>query len=198
MIGDRKITDRNFIALAGKAGGDDLVRLGGYVNRLLDPSVSWKDLEWIRQTWGGPFGLKGIMTPEDARIAVDHSVDFIVVSNHGGRQQDYVDQSVIALPSIVEAVDGRCEILLDSGVRRGADVVKAVALGARACLVGRPYLFGLAAGGGPGVARALEIFRSEIDRTLALVGCPNVAQLNRSYVRLPRGAASATGVTPRG
>jgi L-lactate dehydrogenase (cytochrome) len=191
-----KITDRNFLGLAAAAGGSDIVRLGGYVTGLHDDSVDWDDFRWFRRLWDGPLVVKGILTAEDATRAVDEGADGVVVSNHGGRQLDYLPQAVEALPEVVDAVGHRAEVLLDSGVRRGSDVVKAVALGARACLVGRPALWGLASGGQAGVERALEILQGEIDRAMGLLGRPTLADLDRSAVRLPGGigAREAVGV----
>ncbi len=127
--------------------------------------------------------LKGILTAEDARLALDHGVDGVIVSNHGGRQLDGVPATLDALPEVVEAVDDRFEVLVDGGIRRGTDVVKALALGARGVLLGRAPLYGLAAGGEVGAKRALEILRSEIDRTMGLLGCPSVEQLSPQFVR---------------
>jgi L-lactate dehydrogenase (cytochrome) len=177
-----KITDKNFLDFAPGVG-TDLVSLGGYVSGLQDPTVNWDDLDWFKSLWPGPLAIKGIMTPEDARRAVDHGAEAIVVSNHGGRQLDSLPSAIDALPEIVDGVDGRAEILLDGGLRRGSDVVKAIALGARAGLVGRPFLYGLAAAGQAGVERALEILRDEIDRTLALIGRPTLAELDRTAIR---------------
>jgi L-lactate dehydrogenase (cytochrome) len=159
--------------------------LGPYVNSQFDPSVTWADLSWFRSIWAGPLVLKGIMSAEDARLSIDYGVDAIVVSNHGGRQLDGLPAAIEVLPEIVEAVDGRIEVLFDGGIRRGTDVIKAVALGARACMIGRPYLYGLGAGGQAGVEHAINILRSEIDRAQALLGRPTLADLDRSSVRLP-------------
>ncbi len=150
--------------------------------------VTWEDLQWIRQIWTGPIVVKGILIGDDARRAVDEGVAAVVVSNHGGRQLDTVSPSLRALPEVVAAVDGRCEVLMDGGIRRGSDIVKAICLGARAVLIGRAYAYGLAAGGQSGVARALEILRSDVERTLRLLGCASVAALNESYLDLPRAA----------
>lgn len=145
-------------------------------------TVTWKDLAWIRQIWKGPIVIKGVHTGDDARRAVDEGANAIVVSNHGGRQLDGVRATVQVLPEVIEAVGGRIEVLLDSGVRRGSDVVKALCLGARGVLVGRAYAYGLGAAGAPGVARALDILRADITRTMKLLGCRTLAELNRSYV----------------
>lgn len=150
---------------------------------LAQSAVSWQDLTWIREAWGkAPIVVKGVLTAEDARRAVDAGADAIVVSNHGGRQLDGVAPTLRALPEVVAAVDGRVDVLLDGGIRRGSDIVKALCLGARAVLVGRAYAYGLGAAGGPGVARAIDILRSDVERTLQLLGCHDVAALDRSYV----------------
>ena len=148
--------------------------------------VTWQDLRWMRDAWRGPIVVKGIHTGDDARQAVDAGANAIVVSNHGGRQLDGVPASIRALPEVVAAVNGQVEVLMDGGIRRGSDVVKALCLGARAVLVGRAYAWGLGAAGGPGVARAIEILRTDIVRTMKLLGCSSIADLNRSYVDAPR------------
>jgi L-lactate dehydrogenase (cytochrome) len=145
-------------------------------------TVTWSDLKWIREIWNGPIVIKGVHTGEDARQAVDEGADAIVVSNHGGRQLDGVHATIRVLPEVLDAVGGRVEVLLDSGVRRGSDVVKALCLGARAVLIGRAYAYGLGAAGAPGVARAIEILRTDMVRTMKLLGCRSLADLNRSYV----------------
>jgi L-lactate dehydrogenase (cytochrome) len=145
-------------------------------------AVTWEDFRWIRQAWTGPLIVKGVLTGEDARRAVDHGASAVVVSNHGGRQLDYAAASLEALPEVVTAVGSQTEVLMDGGVRRGSHIVKALCLGARAVLVGRAYAYGLAAGGKPGVMRALEILRQDVERTLKLIGCPSVAELDRSYL----------------
>jgi isopentenyl diphosphate isomerase/L-lactate dehydrogenase-like FMN-dependent dehydrogenase len=149
---------------------------------LEESTVRWDDLRWIRDIWKGPVVIKGVHTGEDAKRAVDEGADAIVVSNHGGRQLDGVHATIRVLPEVIEAVGGRVDVLLDSGVRRGSDVVKALCLGARAVLIGRAYAYGLGAAGGPGVARAVEILRTDIIRTMKLLGCRTLADLNRSYV----------------
>lgn len=148
-------------------------------------SVAWEDLRWIRPLWPGPIVIKGVLTNDDARRAVDEGAAAVVVSNHGGRQLDYLPATLRALPEVVAAVGARVPVLMDGGVRRGTDVVKALCLGAQAVLVGRAYAYGLAAAGEPGVARSLEILRTDLDRTLRLLGCPSVAALDRSYVDVP-------------
>ena len=148
-------------------------------------TVSWHDLGWIREEWNGPIVVKGVLTAEDAQRALDEGATAIVVSNHGGRQLDGVAPTLRVLPEIVTAVNGKAEVLMDGGIRRGSDIVKALCLGANAVLIGRAYAYGLAAGGGPGVARAIEILRADVVRTLKLLGCSSTADLNRSYVDVP-------------
>jgi L-lactate dehydrogenase (cytochrome) len=149
--------------------------------------VAWSDLRWIRETWKGPIVVKGVMTGEDARRAVAEGADAVVVSNHGGRQLDGVAATLRVLPEVVAAVNGQIEVLMDGGVRSGGDIVKALCLGARAVLVGRAYAYGLGAAGGAGVARSIEILRTDLIRTLKLLGCASVAELGRSYVDIPGG-----------
>jgi L-lactate dehydrogenase (cytochrome) len=149
--------------------------------------VCWNDLGWLRDAWKGPIVVKGVHTADDARRAMDAGADALVVSNHGGRQLDGVAGTLRVLPEVVEAVNGSIEVLLDGGIRRGSDVVKALCLGARAVLVGRAYAYGLGAGGEAGVARAIDILRADVVRTLKLLGCPSVAELDASYVRVPAG-----------
>ncbi|PYX90591.1 MAG: alpha-hydroxy-acid oxidizing protein [Acidobacteria bacterium] len=145
-------------------------------------AVSWADLRWIRDLWRGPIVIKGVLTAEDAKRSVDEGAAAIVVSNHGGRQLDGVSPSLRALPEVVAAVKDQAEVLMDGGVRRGTDIVKAVCLGARAVLCGRGYAYGLAAAGEAGVKRAIEILRADVERTLRLLGCASVSALDSSYV----------------
>lgn len=152
---------------------------------LADAAVTWEDLRWIREVWSGPIVIKGVLTGDDARHAVDEGASAVVVSNHGGRQLDCVPASLRVLPEIVAAVNGRAEVLMDGGIRRGSDVIKAICLGARAVLIGRAYAYGLAAAGQAGVARALEILRADAERTVKLLGCTSLGALNRSYVNVP-------------
>ncbi len=147
--------------------------------------VRWEDLGWIRQAWSGPIVIKGVLTGDDARRAVDAGAVAVVVSNHGGRQLDGVPATLRALPEVAAAVAGRAEVLMDGGIRRGSDVVKALCLGARAVLAGRAYAYGLGAAGEAGVTRAVEILREGVERTLKLLGCPSVGKLDPSYVELP-------------
>ena len=149
---------------------------------LASATVTWDDLRWIRELWPGPIVVKGILVADDARRAVDEGAAAVVVSNHGGRQLDCVSASLQALPEIVSAVGSQIEVLMDGGIRRGTDIVKAICLGARAVLIGRAYAYGLAAAGEAGVTRALEILRDDVERTLRLLGCESISRLNSSYV----------------
>lgn len=149
---------------------------------LTEASVTWLDLSWIQQIWKGPIVVKGVLTADDARRCVDLGVSAVIVSNHGGRQLDGVAASLRALPEVVAAVGGEIEVLVDGGIRRGSDVVKALCLGARAVLIGRAYAYGLAAAGTDGVAGVLEVLRSDISRTLKLLGCETVSRLDRSWI----------------
>jgi L-lactate dehydrogenase (cytochrome) len=149
---------------------------------LASATVTWNDFAWIRQVWNGPIVVKGVLTGDDARRAVDEGASAVVVSNHGGRQLDCAVASIRALPEVVNAVNGQIDLLMDGGIRRGSDIVKALCLGARAVLIGRAYAYGLAAAGEAGVTRALEILRDDLERTLRLLGCESVSDLNPSFV----------------
>ena len=173
------------IVVPGK-GPLPLLDVGAALGR---SAVTWADFAWIREAWKGPMMIKGVLTGDDARRAVDHGASAVVVSNHGGRQLDYAAATLKVLPEVVAAVGSQTEVLMDGGIRRGSDIVKALCLGARAVLVGRAYAYGLAAAGKPGVMRAVEILRSDVERTLKLIGCPSVAELDRSYLE----AAGPTG-----
>src|SRR5581483_9130799 len=175
-----KVTLANFV---GTCKGDDMFTIASFVNAQFDQSVTWKDIDWVRSVWDGPLALKGIRVGEDAKIAAEHGIDAIIVGNHGGRQLDGAPSAISALPEVVDAVAGRAQLILDGGVRRGTDVLKALALGATACMIGRAFLYGLAALGGAGVRRALEMLRNEIDVNLALLGRAGVKELDRSAVR---------------
>lgn len=156
------------------------------VNTALTQSAfTWQDMKWIRNLWSGPIVIKGILTGDDARRSIDEGATAVVVSNHGGRQLDCVSTSLQALPEVVAAVNSRIEVLVDGGIRRGSDIVKALCLGARAVLIGRAYAYGLAAAGESGVTRALEILRADVERTLKLLGCSSIAELDRSYIDAP-------------
>lgn len=170
--------------LRGIAAGDDASTVGEYTSReLVDPSVTWERLDWLRRQWDGPLVIKGVLSVNDALECVRRGADAVYVSNHGGRQLDSVAGAASALPAIVEAVNGRAEIFVDGGVRRGEDVVKARALGATAALSGRPWFFALAADGQDGVERMLDIMRADISRTLSLLGVPRFSDVNRSAIR---------------
>lgn len=149
--------------------------------------VSWADFKWIRDVWKGPIVVKGVHTADDGRRAVDEGARAIIVSNHGGRQLDGVAPTIQVLPEVVSAVGDRTEVLVDGGIRRGSDIVKAICLGARAVLIGRAYSYGLAAAGEEGVTRAIEILRTDLLRTMALLGCPSLGALNRSMISVPTG-----------
>jgi L-lactate dehydrogenase (cytochrome) len=155
--------------------------------------VTWLDLRWMRAAWQGPIVVKGVHTADDARCAMDAGADAVIVSNHGGRQLDGAPASIYALPEVVEAVNGRIEVLMDGGIRRGGDIVKALSLGAKAVLIGRAYAYGLGAAGGPGVARAIEILRTDLIRTMRLLGCDAVRKLDQSYVDVPASWHSSPG-----
>jgi L-lactate dehydrogenase (cytochrome) len=172
-----------FANFAGFAGHQpDFTTVARYIVEQFEPALTWQDVDWLKSIWPGHLVIKGILSPEDARLAADHGADGIVVSNHGGRQLDGAVSTIAALPEIVNAAGKSLDILIDGGIRRGGDVVKALALGARACLIGRPFLYGLAAGGEAGVARALTILSGEIDNVQALIGCPDVTGLDRSFL----------------
>src|SRR5262245_61844243 len=148
--------------------------------------VSWADFKWIHEVWKGPIVVKGVHTADDGRRAADEGAQAIVVSNHGGRQLDSVAATVRVLPEVASAVGNRVEVLMDGGIRRGSDIVKAMCLGARAVLIGRAYTYGLAAAGEHGVTRAIEILRADLLRTMSLLGCPSLGMLDQSYISLPR------------
>jgi L-lactate dehydrogenase (cytochrome) len=166
---------------AGLAGG--ATTLARYINSQFDRTVTWEDAAQMIAQWGGPFAIKGILSGEDAIRAADAGATAVIVSNHGGRQLDGAPGTLDCLREVVDAVGDRVEVILDGGIRRGTHVLKALALGARACMVGRPYLYGLAAGGAPGVGRALDLLRAEIERDLALLGCRRVDEVHAGHVR---------------
>jgi L-lactate dehydrogenase (cytochrome) len=153
--------------------------VGGSLERA---DVTWDDFAWIREAWRGPILVKGVHVPDDARRAVDVGVDAVIVSNHGGRQLDGVPASLNMLPGVLDAVNGRIEVLMDGGIRRGGDIVKALCLGARAVLIGRAYGYGLGAAGHVGVARAIDILRTDMIRTMKLLGCSSIRELGRDYI----------------
>ena len=156
-----------------------------FLNSQFDRTVTWEDAKWIKEAWGGPFAIKGIARPDDARRCLDAGADAVWISNHGGRQLDTAPATIDTLPDIVAAVRGQADIILDGGIRRGTDIIKALALGADAVAVGRPYLFGLGAAGEAGVTRALDILLSALERDMALVGASLLSDLTPDFVRLP-------------
>ncbi|TMH74596.1 MAG: alpha-hydroxy-acid oxidizing protein [Betaproteobacteria bacterium] len=180
MLGTRR---RQFGNIVGHVTGvDDLSSLSAWTAQQFDPRLSWDDVAWIRNRWGGKLILKGIMDPEDAARAVASGADALIVSNHGGRQLDGAPSAIRALPPIVEAVGSRIEVWMDGGIRSGQDVLKAIALGARGTLIGRAFLYGLGALGEAGVSRCLEIIRNELDLTMALCGRTDIRDVNRSIL----------------
>jgi L-lactate dehydrogenase (cytochrome) len=196
MLRAPKITFGNFTDTPSVR--HDPVSVAEFTTQQFSPAVSWADLDWFRSIWPGPLAIKGVMAAEDACRALDHGVDAIVVSNHGGRQCDYLPGAVEVLAEIVDAVEDRAEVILDGGVRRGSDVVKAVALGARACMIGKAYNYGVAAGGQRGAEKAIDILQKEIDRCLALIGRPRLSELDRSVLRVSETASRRVGDTAGG
>ena len=157
-----------------------------YMNQQFDPSVTWDEAKEIASMWGGPFAIKGIMNSADAEKAIEIGASAIVISNHGGRQLDSAAAPIDVLPGIVKSVNNRVEILIDGGIRRGSDIVKAIALGADACLIGRPWVYGLAAKGEEGVGIAIDVLASEVKRNLQLLGCKSIKDLKRKHIALDR------------
>ncbi|HEX9581677.1 MAG TPA: alpha-hydroxy acid oxidase [Gemmatimonadales bacterium] len=177
------VRPRNFDGLLDLTGvADEAQAFAEYIHGLVDPSLTWEAVDWLRSLTALPVLLKGILTPADALLAVEHGVNGIVVSNHGARQLDTVPATIDVLGAITQAVGDRVEVLLDGGVRRGTDVAKALALGARAVLIGRPYVYGLAVDGEAGVRRVLELLREETELALALLGCPSPRHLRREHL----------------
>src|ERR1700678_3152006 len=181
LFGKRR-TFGNLIGRLKGAGG--LLNLAEWTHSQFDASANWRDVEWVRSRWPGKLILKGVLDAEDARLALAAGADAVVVSNHGGRQLDGAPSSISVLPEIVAAIDGRCEVLFDGGVRSGQDIAKALALGARGGMIGKSFLFALAAGGQAGVTRALEIIRDELRVTLALTGTGDVASCGPQMLRM--------------
>jgi len=180
MLGTQR---RGFGNIVGHTTGvADVSSLSEWIGKQFDLSLSWADIEWVKKRWGGKLIVKGIMDPEDARLAVASGADAIVVSNHGGRQLDGAESSIAALPAIIDAVGSQIEVHMDGGVRSGQDVIKAVALGARGVYIGRAFLYGLGAMGEQGVARALEIIRNEADITMAFCGLRDIQDVNRNIL----------------
>jgi L-lactate dehydrogenase (cytochrome) len=175
---------RSFGNLVGHVKGvSDMSSLAAWTNEQFDPRLSWADIDWVRERWGGKFILKGIMEVEDAKLAADHGADAIVVSNHGGRQLDGAPSSIRALPAIVDAVGTRTEVWMDGGIRSGQDVLKAWALGARGTMIGRAMVYGLGAMGEAGVTKALQILHKELDVTMAFCGHTNIADVDQRILR---------------
>jgi L-lactate dehydrogenase (cytochrome) len=180
MLGTRR---RSFGNIVGHASSvSDMSSLSAWTSQQFDLSLSWKDVEWIKQRWGGKLIIKGIMDAEDARLAVESGADALIVSNHGGRQLDGAQSSIGALPAIVEAVGKRIEVHMDGGVRSGQDVIKALALGAKGVYIGRPFLYGLGAMGEQGVTKCLDIIRNELDLTMAFCGLRDVTMVDRNIL----------------
>jgi L-lactate dehydrogenase (cytochrome) len=174
---------KTFGNLSGHVKGmENINSLAAWTARQFDPTLSWKDVEWVKSLWPGKLILKGILDVDDAKIAVTTGADAISVSNHGGRQLDGAPSAISALPRVVDAVGSEIEVMFDSGVRTGADIMRALALGARSCIVGRSYIYGLGAGGQAGVANAIEILRKEFDVTMALCGVKSTAEINREML----------------
>lgn len=166
-----------------KSGADQgFLQLSKHISNQFDPSLDWDDIRWVKETWGGPLIIKGILRPDDARRAIDAGADGISVSNHGGRQLDGVPSAIRALPAVVDAVDGRIPVLMDGGIRRGADIIRARALGATACLVGRAFVYALAALGPAGASQAISILQDELDNSLALLGLASIDDVDRSVI----------------
>jgi L-lactate dehydrogenase (cytochrome) len=174
---------RTFGNVAGHVRGmDDVTSLAAWISKQFDPSLDWKDVEWIRSLWSGKMILKGIMDQQDAKFARSIGVSAIVVSNHGGRQLDGAPSSISALPAIVEAVGSDVEIMMDSGIRSGQDVLRALALGARSCMIGRAYIYGLGAAGEAGVMKAIDIIRDELDTSMALTGTRSASNVDPNVI----------------
>lgn len=190
MLGTRR---RRFGNIVGHVKGvEDMGSLSAWIGQQFDPGLSWDDVAWIKNRWGGKLILKGIMDPEDARLAADSGADALVVSNHGGRQLDGAPSSIEALPAIAEGVGSRIEVWMDGGIRSGQDVLKAIALGAHGTLIGRAFLYGLGALGEAGVTRCLEIVRNELDVTMAFCGRTDILDVDRSILWPRAGLADRT------
>jgi L-lactate dehydrogenase (cytochrome) len=178
-LGMLRAKRRNFGNIVGRLPNSQGARnVSVWISQQFDPSVNWKDVAWVRSLWPGKLVLKGVIDPDDARRAADAGADAVVVSNHGGRQLDGAPSTIAALPHVIEALRGRCEVLFDGGVMSGQDILKALAHGARGCLVGKAFLYGLAAGGQAGVSRALSILRAELEVSMALTGATDVQKVD--------------------
>ena len=194
MLGTKR---RGFGNVIGHVSGvEDMGSLSQWTANQFDPTLNWNDVEWIKKRWGGKLILKGVMDAEDARLAVEHGADALVVSNHGGRQLDGAPSAISALPAIVEAVGSRTEVWMDGGIRSGQDVLKAVALGATGTLIGRPYLYGLGALGEAGVTRCLELIQRELDLTMAFCGRTDIRHVDRGILLPPHGPTAASAPRP--
>lgn len=183
MLGTSRRTFGNIVGHA--KGVDDISSLNSWANEQFDPQLNWKDLEWIKKRWGGKIILKGIIDPEDAKMALKVGADALIVSNHGGRQLDGALSSISALPAIIDAVGDKIEVHMDGGIRTGQDVLKATALGAAGTYIGRAFLYGLGAMGEQGVTTALDIIQKELDTTMALCGLRDVNDLSRDVLLMP-------------
>jgi L-lactate dehydrogenase (cytochrome) len=174
---------KTFGNLAGRVKGlGDVTSLAQWTSSQFDPTLNWKDVEWVRKLWPGKLILKGILDVDDAKIAAKAGVDAVVVSNHGGRQLDGAASSISMLPQIADAVGNKVEIMFDGGIRSGQDLMRSLALGAKSCLIGRAYVYGLGAGGQAGVAHAIDIIRKELDITMALTGVTKIADIGRQVI----------------
>ena len=180
MLGTRRHGFGNIVGHATAVS--DMSSLSSWTSQQFDPAMSWADVEWVKQRWGGKLIIKGIMDVEDAKLAADSGADALIVSNHGGRQLDGAQSSIGALPAIVEAAGKRIEVHMDGGIRSGQDVIRALALGAKGVYIGRPFLYGLGAGGEAGVAKCLEIIRNELDLTMAFCGLRDVNHVDKNIL----------------
>jgi len=180
MLGTKRRTFGNIVGHAKGVG--DMTALGSWTAEQFDPTLSWDDVKRIKDEWGGKLILKGILDPEDAEMAARSGADALIVSNHGGRQLDGAISSIAALPSIVDAVGDRIEVHMDGGIRSGQDVIKAIALGAKGVYIGRAFTYGLGAMGEPGVTKALEIIRKELDLTMALCGLRDIQKVDSNIL----------------
>ena len=180
MLGTRRRGFGNIVGHATEVS--DMSSLSAWTSQQFDPAMSWADVEWVKQRWGGKLIIKGIMDVEDAKLAADSGADALIVSNHGGRQLDGAQSSIGALPAIVDAVGSRIEVHMDGGIRSGQDVIRALALGAKGVYIGRPFLYGLGAGGEAGVTKCLEIIRNELDLTMAFCGLRDVNLVDKNIL----------------
>jgi L-lactate dehydrogenase (cytochrome) len=193
LIGTLRAKRRNFGNISGHVkGSDDLGSVAAWVAGQFDPTLSWKDVDWIRGIWPGKLVLKGILDIEDAKQATKTGAEALVVSNHGGRQLDGAQSSIEALPGIVDAVGSKIEVMFDGGIRSGQDVMRALALGARSCMIGRAYVYGLGAFGGPGVTKALDIIANELSVTMGLCGVNAISEIDRRTLAIRSSKADAS------